>query len=148
MGRISIHASALAAALLTFAVTGGIQASEQAVRAQEQGATPAAARTDAAIGVDAQIPFANSGNIRDWRPDGMDALYVQDGRGRWYRAALIGACVDLPNANQVAFLTQGPDVLDKFSAISVRGKRCPFSALLTSAAPPNRGAAKMSVAKA
>lgn len=131
MGRITIYASALTAAFFAFAVTGGIQASEKVVKAEEHALTPAAL-----IGADAEIPFANSGNIRDWHADGTNALYVEDARGRWYHASLIGSCMDLPTANQIAFLTRGPDQLDKFSAISVHGRQCQFSALVTSAGPP------------
>lgn len=136
MARITIYASALVAAFMAFAATGGIRASEQVVKAEEHAAA-------IPFGVDAQIPFANSGNIREWRADGSDALYVQDGRGRWYRATLLGPCIDLPTANQIAFLTQGPDQLDKFSSISVRGQRCAFTALVTSAGPPRHEKAKV-----
>jgi len=126
----TVYATALAAAFAAFAITGGIRASETVIRAEEHLA-PAA-------GVDSTIPFANSGNIRDWRPDGTDGLYVQDSRGNWYRAALAAPCTDLPNADQIAFLTRGPDQLDKFSAIAVRGERCSFTTFVTSAAPPKR----------
>lgn len=132
MARFTIYASASAAAFMIFAMTGGIRASEQAVKAEEQ------ATASAVPGAEAQIPFANSGNIRDWRADGREALYVQDSRGRWYHASLMGSCIDLTSANQIAFLTRGPDLLDKYSAIAVRGQRCQFSSLVTSAGPPKR----------
>ncbi|MCE7797601.1 DUF6491 family protein [Sphingobium sufflavum] len=135
-GRIGIYASAFAAAFMVFAVTGGIRASEQAVRAEEQGATRLAIQP----GRDATIPFPNSGAIRDWQPDGASALFVQDQRGHWYRATLIAPCTDLPTASRIAFLTQGADQLDKYSSVAVQGQRCAFSTLVTSDRPSKRSA--------
>lgn len=129
----TVYAPALAAAFAAFAMAGGIQASERIVRAEERAEAAAPA-----MGQETSIPFANFGNIRDWRPDGMNGLYVQDTGGRWYRATLMGPCVELPTANQIGFVTQGPDRIDKFSAITVRGQRCQFSSFVTSAAPPSR----------
>ncbi len=145
MARISTYASATAAAFLAFAMAGGIRAAENVVKAEERAS--AAAATATTLGSDAQIPFPNSGNIRDWRADGSDALYVEDVRGHWYHATLLGPCIDLPTADQIAFLTRGPDQLDKFSSIAVRGQTCAFSSLVTSAPPP-KGGAKANAAKA
>jgi hypothetical protein len=139
MARISTYASATAAAFLAFAMAGGIRAAENVVKAEERASAAATATT---LGSDAQIPFPNSGNIRDWRADGSDALYVEDVRGHWYHATLLGPCIDLPTADQIAFLTRGPDQLDKFSSIAVRGQTCAFSSLVTSAPPPKGGKVK------
>jgi hypothetical protein len=128
----TVYAPAFAAAFAVFAVTGGIQASEKIIKAEEQ----------RPLGVDATLSFPNSGNIRDWRADGTEALYVQDNRGQWYRAALFGPCNELMTANQIAFLTRGPDQLDKYSTIVVRGQRCSFNSFVTSAAPPKHEKAK------
>lgn len=117
---------------MTFAASGGIQASEKAVFAEEgRAVAPRVAR-------DVRIPFANTGGIRDWHPDGNQALYIQDRHGRWYHATLMGPCFDLPYSEQVAFLTRGTDSLDKFSAVAVRGRRCQFSSLVPSAPPPSK----------
>lgn len=127
-------------AAMAFSASGGIHASEEAVRAEE-GKPPPAALPAAA---DVRIPFANSGGIRDWQPDGSEALYIQDSRGRWYRATLFAPCFDLPYSDRVAFLTRGNDVLDKFSSVLVRGKRCQFSTLVPSAPPPGKAKARKS----
>jgi hypothetical protein len=134
MARNAIYTTALVAAFAMFAVSGGIQASERAVNAVD--GKPAT--LGATFGKEAGIPFANRGNIRDWRPDGTQGLFIQDAHGHWYHAGLIGICTDLPTANQIAFLTRGPDRLDKFSAIAVRGQHCQFSSLVTSDAPAAR----------
>ena len=128
---------ALLLAALAFSASGGIHASEEAVRAEEGKPAPTAPRQ-----AEARIPFANSGGIRDWRPDGSEALYVQDAHGRWYRATLFGPCFDLPYSERVAFLTHGTDALDKFSAVAVRGQRCQFRSLVPSAPPPGKAKAR------
>ncbi|HEX7854922.1 MAG TPA: DUF6491 family protein [Sphingobium sp.] len=143
----SIYATAFAAAFAAFAATGGIHAAEKAAVAVEREEKAAAAAPARPLGKDATIPFANSGNIRDWHPDGLNALYVQDARGQWYRASLMGPCNELPTTETIAFLTRGPDQLDKYSAVGVRGQRCQFSALVTSAAPSKRDKIKATAAK-
>ena len=123
-----------------FALSGGIQASETAVKAEEAAAVKSAASpgqaVSRALGVDASIPFANNGGIRDWYPDGTGALFVQDVHGLWYRATLMAPCFDLTTTEGVAFLAGGPNSLDKFSAVQVRGQRCQFNSFVTSVAPP------------
>lgn len=141
MAEKGTYLLALLMAGTAFAMTGGIHATETAVEQVEAGQAPAAPATRPP-GVDATIPFVNHGGIRNWRADGTDALYIEDAHGNWYRATLMGTCVDLPYVEQIAFLTRGGDTLDKFSAIAVKGHRCPISALVTSAPPPRKGDAK------
>lgn len=120
-----------------FAVSGGIQASETAVKAEEAAVKSAPTQpAPRALGVDASIAFANAGGIQDWHPDGTKALFVQDRHGLWYHATLMTPCFDIVSTEDVAFITRGPDDLDKFSSVQVRGQRCQFDSFVTSAAPP------------
>jgi hypothetical protein len=121
--------AATAAALLAFGASGGIQASERALETgEQQKAAPA----------EASIPFVNHGSIRSWRADGRDAVFIQDVSGDWYRATLMGSCSDLPFAEAVGFDAGTVGRLDKFSAIVVRGQRCPFTSLVASAPPSSK----------
>ena len=90
------------------------------------------------LGVEATIPFVNMGSIRNWQADGRDGLYIQDQRRNWYRATLMGPCNDLNFAERIGFETRGTSSLDRFATVIVRGQRCAFSSLVTSAAPPTR----------
>lgn len=84
----------------------------------------------------ASIPFVNHGGIRDWRADGTDTLYVQDRGRNWYRAELLGPCLDLPFAQAIGFETRGVDRFDRFSTVRVRGERCAVTSLVKSDPPP------------
>lgn len=121
--------AATGAALLMFGASGGIQASERALEAEEQ---------QSAAPAEASIPFVNHGSIRNWRADGRDALFVQDLSGKWYHAKLMGSCTDLPFAEAVGFDAGTMGRLDKFSAVIVKGQRCPFTSFVTSTAPPSK----------
>jgi hypothetical protein len=130
----AIYLVAVLLAGMTFAASGGIRASEKAIMAAEGKSAAPAARASS----DVRIPFANSGGIRDWQPDGHEALFIQDAHGRWYRATLMGSCNDLPYSERIAFLTDGTGSLDKFSAVAVKGQRCQFNSLVPSAPPPSK----------
>ncbi len=115
-----MHAAALAA--LSLSVTGP--------SAQAAAAPQAAAQ--------ASIPFVNHNGIRDWRAIDSRTLYVQDRRRQWYRATLFAPCFDLPFAQAIGFETRGPDRLDRFSTLRVRGDRCALSSLEKSEPPPRQ----------
>ncbi len=121
--------AAAAAALFAFGASGGIQASERALEAgEQQKAAPA----------EASISFVDYGNIRNWRADGREAVFIQDVSGKWYRATLMGSCSGLPFAEAVGFDAGATGRLDKFSSVIVRGQRCPFTSLVASAPPPSK----------
>jgi hypothetical protein len=63
---------------------------------------------------------------------------VQDARGKWYRAALMHSCFDLPYAEAIGFETGGMDRFDRFSSVVVRGQRCAISSLTRIDAPPRK----------
>lgn len=98
-------------------------------------AAPAAAASPAS-GTEARIPFVNHGGIRNFVAEDRDTLLIEDRRGRWYRADLFGACLDLPYAEAIGFVTRGADVLDKYSSILVRGQRCALRSLVRIASRP------------
>lgn len=120
--------AAATAAFATFALSGGIQASEKAI---ETG-TVQPERPEASI------PFVGYGSIRSWRADGREGIYVQATGGNWYHATLLGNCSDLPFTETVGFDTGGVDRLDRFSSVIVGSQRCPFTSLVASAPPPSR----------
>jgi hypothetical protein len=86
----------------------------------------------------ARIPFANQGSIRDWQPDGNRAIYLRADGKQWYHAELFGFCQGLDTALAVGFQTGGIGDFDKFSAIVVRGQRCPVKTLIKSGPPPKK----------
>jgi Family of unknown function (DUF6491) len=91
-----------------------------------------------ALGVEARIPFVNHGGVNNFHADGDKGLWVQDQYRRWYYAALIGACTELPFATEIGFVTRGTDALDKFGEIVVRNQRCSIVSFVTSVAPPKK----------
>ena len=118
-------------AFLTAAVSGLLLMSGAA------GAQAAAsAKPERALGVEASIPFADSVGIRDFRPDGDKALWIQGQDRQWYRAELMSKCWGLDYALKVGFVTRGVGSLDKFGQILVDGSKCQISSLTTSAPPP------------
>ena len=88
--------------------------------------------------IEMSIPFVSHGGIRDWRAIDRDTLYVQDVHGYWYRAELMGNCLDLPYAEAIGFDASGTDRFDKFSTVIVRGQRCPLQSFVASGPPPRK----------
>jgi Family of unknown function (DUF6491) len=118
--------------------------------------TASNAAAAAALAPEVQIPFAER-NIWNWQVVDDQTVLIQDQGRRWYKATLFGHCINLPFADRIAFdsnperLRIGRDVLfvldvagtfDKFSAILVRGQRCPLSSLVETSAPPKKLKAK------
>ncbi|HEU4967766.1 DUF6491 family protein [Sphingomonas sp.] len=100
-------------------------------------AAPALAQTDKAE-PQASIPFVNHGGVRDFDVVDNDTLYIEDQHRHWYRAELMGYCPDLGFARAIGFETRGPDTLDRFSTLIVRGQRCPVKSLVESGPPPKK----------
>src|SRR5665213_1862860 len=75
---------------------------------------------------EASIPFADMGSIDNFDPVDEHTIYVQDVHQRWYKASLMGPCIDLPFANAVRFDVRGTQTLDRFSSVIVNGQSCPF----------------------
>ncbi len=86
---------------------------------------------------EAQIHFANR-NIWNWLVVDEKTVLIQDQGRRWYKATLFGTCISLPFAERLAFDSNPSGSFDKFSAILVRGQRCPLSSLVKTTAPPKK----------
>jgi len=85
---------------------------------------------------EAQIPFANR-NIRNWQVVDDKTVLIQDNSRKWYKATLFGTCINLSFAGErLGFDSSPGGTFDKFSAILVRGQRCPLSSLVETTAPP------------
>lgn len=82
------------------------------------------------------IPFADIGNILDWRASGTDEIYIQSMRREWYRAVFFSPCTELPFAVQIAFVTEPNGALNQFSSILVEGQRCWFRSFEHASGPP------------
>lgn len=84
---------------------------------------------------EASIPFADMGSIRNFDPVDSHTLYIEDVHGQWYKASLMGPCIDLPFATAVAFDVGGTRTLDRFSSVIVNGNRCAFASLVETDTP-------------
>lgn len=86
----------------------------------------------------ASIPFVDHHNIRDWRPDKKQGLWIQDQRRTWYYARVMEPCLGLDWALSIGFDPGGgAGQLDKFSSIIVPGEgRCQITSLTRSDPPP------------
>jgi hypothetical protein len=102
--------------------------------AASAGAAPAPAR-------EAQIPFADK-TIWNWQVVDDRTVLIQDRGRRWYKATLLGPCVNLPFAERLGFESNSDGAFDKFSAIHVREQRCPLVSLVKTTAPPKKSKAK------
>jgi hypothetical protein len=106
--------------------------------------TASAASSAAAAPVPApevQIPFAKR-NLWNWQVVDDQTVLIQDQSRRWYKATLFGHCINLPFAEKIAFDSNPSGTFDKFSAILVRGQRCPLMSLVASSGPPKKSKAK------
>jgi hypothetical protein len=90
---------------------------------------------------EAQIAFAKR-NIWNWQVVDDQTVLIQDQGRRWYKATLFSRCIDLPFADRIAFDSNPSGTFDKFSAILVRGQRCPLKSLVETSAPPKKAKAK------
>jgi len=85
--------------------------------------------------LEARIPFAALGGIRNWVADGDKGLYIEGNRKQWYHAALMGSCLDLPYAERIGFVMEPDLSFNRFSAIVVHGQVCQVKTMVKSNAP-------------
>jgi hypothetical protein len=126
------------------ALLGAMLAAVVAVALAADNPTPPPASSAAAAPAppaEAQIPFAKR-NIWNWQVVDDQTVLIQDQGRRWYKAVLFNHCIDLPFANTIAFDSNPGGTFDKFSAILVRGQRCPLISLVETTAPPKKLKAK------
>jgi len=111
--------------------------------AADNPAPPAASSAAAAPAPapEAQIPFAKT-SLWNWQVVDDETLLIQDQSRRWYKATLFNHCINLPFADRIAFDSNPGGSFDKFSAILVRGQRCPLTSLVATSAPPKKSKAK------
>jgi hypothetical protein len=83
-----------------------------------------------------RIAFADIGNIRDWRADTANELYIQSMDRDWYKTTFWAPCAALPFATAIAFVTEPNGDLNSFSSVLVEGERCWFKTFEKSNAPP------------
>ena len=86
----------------------------------------------------AVIRFADLGGIKDWRPDGSEAIFIEGRNDRWFRATFFGRCHGLRFTDTIAFITEVGGHLDKFSSIWVDGQRCHFKSFYRVSGPDSR----------
>jgi hypothetical protein len=101
----------------------------------------ASAPTATAPAAEAQIPFAKK-NIWNWQVVDDKTVLIQDQSRQWYKATLFGNCINVSFADRIGFDSNPTDTFDKFSAILVRGQRCPLMSLVKTNAPPKKVKAK------
>lgn len=89
----------------------------------------------AEYGVEAKIPFANHGGIRNFEANGDRGIWIEDRKRRWYYARIIGPCHNLGHANGLAFDTRGAASLDKFGGVIAGRDYCQFDSLVTAEKP-------------
>ena len=94
-----------------------------------------ASAAPATIGQEARIAFANNLNIRDFRADGRNAVYIQDRSRNWYRATFTTPCRELPFARSIGVDTRRDRSLDRYSTLIVSGNRCQLNSFVRVAAP-------------
>jgi hypothetical protein len=123
-----------------FVVGAMVSAALCAARAADNPALPPAASA-AASAPEAQIPFAKT-NIWNWQVVDDKTVLIQDQGRRWYKATLYGTCINLSFVERIAFDSSPDGTFDKFSAILVRGERCPLKSLVETSAPPKKVKAK------
>ena len=85
------------------------------------------------------IPFVSQPRaIRSFKAPSDELLYLQDRRGRWYRARIGGPCIGLSWANVIGYDTRGSLSLARGGSILVEGQRCMIVSLTRSEPPPRR----------
>lgn len=129
---------ALALVSLTVCVLVGTAWSADEPKADATSKATSASAAAAAAAPEASIPFANHDGIYTWQVENNRSLLIQGQNRKWYRATLMSSCFDLPFAEQLAFETNPSGSFDKFSAIKVRGQRCPVTSLVETTAPPKK----------
>jgi hypothetical protein len=100
-------------------------------------APPQASAPGGAKAEEVRIPFPGF-RIRNFRAETRDVVYIEDHRRNWYRAELIGPCIDLPFAHAIGIDTRGSSSFDRFSAILVGRDRCQLQSLTRSEKPQKK----------
>jgi hypothetical protein len=87
-------------------------------------------------GEQASIPFGRS-QIYSWQVANDRSIYIETNNRQWYKADLMGHCIDLPFAQHVGFGFNADGSFDRFSTIYSRGQNCPVTSLTQVDMPPS-----------
>jgi len=85
------------------------------------------------------IPFVRmESSIHDWKANGQEGLWIQDGRRDWYYAKTLGPCFGLDWAVAIGIESRGSQ-LDKYGTVIVpkEQSRCTLTSFVRSDAPPS-----------
>ena len=111
--------------------------SAAAALALASGAMAAAPQQASEGAPEASIAFPQH-SVRNFKAVGRDTLYLQGAGRQWYRASLMGPCLELPWAQAIGIETGGTSSLDRFGTIIAGGERCHIRSLVKSDAPPKK----------
>ena len=93
------------------------------------------------LGAEVSVPFISMNNLRDFRADGDQGVWLQDRSRRWFYARTLGPCMGLPFAVRIGVDTRfGGNQLDRTGTLLVDRQRCPLTSLTASNGPPPRQA--------
>jgi hypothetical protein len=92
----------------------------------------------AAPSAEASIERFGRDGVREHIADGTAGLWVQSFKGDWYYGRFAGPCQRLGDSFGLGFDASPNDRLDKFSAVTADGERCPFVSFVRSDPPPRK----------
>jgi hypothetical protein len=73
-----------------------------------------------------RLVFADLGGIRNFRPDGVEGIYIEGRNHRWYHASFMAPCHELKFQERVGFVLEPTGDLYRFSSILVGDEQCRF----------------------
>ena len=101
-------------------------------------AAPGAALAAAAPAQPA-LQFDQIGPVKAWRAGGENIVFIQDGKGQWYKATLYETCMSLDTSKGVRFQTEtDPATNAKESKVVVDRHICTVQSLTKSDPPPEK----------
>lgn len=106
---------------------------------------PHATSAAKAAPAEARIVFANHHGIYTWDVLNDRTLMIQSPTRQWYKATLMSPCFEMPFVETMGFETNPDGSFDRFSAVRVRGQRCPLISFVES--PPPVGKVKKHAVK-
>ena len=138
----SLRSRALLGVMLLAGLLQLAGADTQPAGGSSSGGQKASADPATPAGPEAQIPFADHGNIYDWQVVDNKTVLIQTQAHKWYKATLMSACFELPFTEHLGFQSNPDGSFDKFSTIEVRGQTCPLVSLVETAPPARKPKAK------
>lgn len=107
-------------------------------------AASGAAAAPAGEARETRIPFATSMSNIEWEAASDDSLYLRGPKGEWYFIRTMNRCSRLLVARGIGFHASAGGQLDRHSAITVQGVRCPVASIVPSEGPPPKKARRRS----